>query len=326
LGSVALPAFAQDSATASALFDKALADMEAGRFEQACPAFAESYRLDPQAGALFTLAECEAKWGKFASAITHYGDYLQVFDRMSGVQRAAQRGRETIAAEQKKALYSSVPNLTLTLPPDAPEGTVVRRDNIILNGPALGLALPVDPGDHVVEVRLPTGQVSTEKLSLVAGQQLQVLLTLPTVPVPVAPASASASVPLSASASPPPAPAPVPNDEPRTTAWIIGGAGIVALGVGSYFGMRAFSKWNDAKSLCNDSKCPSQSNSLKSDAESAAMISNVGIGLGVIGIGLGSYLLFRPSSSESNQAEQSKVRVVPIVGARAAAISVGGAF
>ena len=72
-------AAAQDLAAAEALFSKGLADMEAGRYDAACPAIGESYRLDPRGGTLFTLAECEAKAGKIATAVARYDDAL--FDR-----------------------------------------------------------------------------------------------------------------------------------------------------------------------------------------------------------------------------------------------------
>jgi len=56
-------AMGQDSAASEALFNKGVGDMEAGNYQSACPALAESNRLDPRAGTLFALAECEAKIG-----------------------------------------------------------------------------------------------------------------------------------------------------------------------------------------------------------------------------------------------------------------------
>jgi hypothetical protein len=63
---------AQDVATAEALFNRGFADMDAGRYETGCKAIAASQRLDPRAGTLFTLAVCEAQWGKIATAASHY--------------------------------------------------------------------------------------------------------------------------------------------------------------------------------------------------------------------------------------------------------------
>jgi hypothetical protein len=39
---------AEDDAAAGVLFDRGLSEMQAGRFDKACPLLAESHRLDPQ--------------------------------------------------------------------------------------------------------------------------------------------------------------------------------------------------------------------------------------------------------------------------------------
>jgi hypothetical protein len=62
------------AAAAAAQFERGLAAMNGGRYEVACPALAESVRLEPRPGAIFTLAECEAQWGHHASADAHYAD------------------------------------------------------------------------------------------------------------------------------------------------------------------------------------------------------------------------------------------------------------
>ena len=68
-GALALPnpAAAQDESPAETLFNQGLEAMEAGNYEKGCPAIAESQRLDPRPGTVFTLAECEAKRGRIAS-------------------------------------------------------------------------------------------------------------------------------------------------------------------------------------------------------------------------------------------------------------------
>src|SRR5438477_5379956 len=92
--SISTRALAQDLAAAEALFNKGLADMQAGHYDTGCPSIAESYRLDPRPGTLFTLAECEAKGGKLATAVARYEDYLQLFARLTPDQQAKQKGRE----------------------------------------------------------------------------------------------------------------------------------------------------------------------------------------------------------------------------------------
>src|SRR5258708_11443534 len=89
-GAFARPALAEDSpsAEADALFRNGLDEMRAGRYEVACPMLAKSYQLDPLPGALFTEADCEAAWGKVATAIEHYQAFVNSLTTMPADRRA----------------------------------------------------------------------------------------------------------------------------------------------------------------------------------------------------------------------------------------------
>src|SRR5690349_6226508 len=50
------------------LFVRGREAMLRGDFESGCPLLAESQRRDARLGVLFTLAECEVRWGKGARA------------------------------------------------------------------------------------------------------------------------------------------------------------------------------------------------------------------------------------------------------------------
>src|SRR5438046_959901 len=76
-----------------ALFDGGVADMEAGRFEKACPAIETSYHLDPRAGTLFALAECEAQRGRTATALRLYTEYLSLYRAFTPRKKVEQRER-----------------------------------------------------------------------------------------------------------------------------------------------------------------------------------------------------------------------------------------
>src|SRR3954454_10869417 len=95
---------ADETGSAAALFETGLQHMQASRYAEACPKLAESYWLDPRPGVLFTLAECEARWGKLASAIAHYDDYLRLFGSMPAGLQAVQRERAEVARKQRAAL------------------------------------------------------------------------------------------------------------------------------------------------------------------------------------------------------------------------------
>jgi hypothetical protein len=186
---------AEESGSAAALFESGLQAMQASRYAEACPKLAESYWLDPRPGVLFTLAECEARAEKFASALAHYDDYLRLYGSMPAGLQAVQRDRAEVARRQRALLADRVPTLTLILPASAPPDVVVRRDDVTLGAPSLGAPLPVDPGTHVLVIQLPDGRRSSREITLRAGERLRVELELP--------AAASASAPAPDPSAPP---------------------------------------------------------------------------------------------------------------------------
>lgn len=234
----AAPAKAQDIAAAEALFNKGVADMKAGRYETGCKAIAESHRLDPRPGTLFTLATCEAQWGRIATAVSRYGDYLALFERLPDDKRAAQGERPRVAAEMRQRLLPDVPRLTVSLPAGAPAGTVVRRDGETVAEAALGVALPVDPGDYVLSTQAPGGPVTEQKVRLARGEKKMVTLAVKVAePEVVAPAVATAG----STAVPPRALPPVeagrggPSGR-RIAAYVVGSVGIAGLAAGGVLG------------------------------------------------------------------------------------------
>ena len=177
------PAAAQtDEAAAQVQFEKGLSEMRAGHHATGCPALAESYRLDPKAGALFTLAECEAQWGRVASAVAHYDEFAKKAAAMPPAQREAQRAREKVAQSQLELLRPRIPQLTVTLPPGAPDGAVVKKDGVVVAAPSLGVALPVDPGEHVFALETPDGGRTESRVVLAASEHKEVVLELPKAP------------------------------------------------------------------------------------------------------------------------------------------------
>jgi hypothetical protein len=298
-GSLAL---AQDAATAGALFDKGVADMQAGRFDAACPALEESQQLDPHPGTLFTVAECQAKWGKLATAVAHYQDYIGVVSRLPADQQARHHARVETANAQVAKLKPSVPLLTLVLPANAPEGTAVSRDGVRLQGAALGVALPVNPGEHVIVTRAPGGQDFTTSVSLASGQSKQLDLTVK--PAPVGPPVAAPA----ASAAPTPAPiepvVPNPNrmgEHPHsnTPAYIIGGVGVAGVVVGSVAGFMVLGKKSTVSAQCTDHVCDAAGVDAANSGKTLGLVSDIAFGVGIAGLATSAILLLTQPKAES---------------------------
>ncbi|HEY6462896.1 MAG TPA: hypothetical protein VIY73_22150 [Polyangiaceae bacterium] len=258
------------AAAAEALFRDGRAKMEAGDYVHACPLFAESLRLDGALGTLFNLATCEEDMGKLADAWERYGE---VVDRMPDTDE-----RRVIAAEHKAALTRQLPWLTVVLSPAAPPGTHVTQDGVELAGPSLGVPLPVDPGRHEVIVRAPGCAPRIFVVELAKAQRRLLSVEAGT---PGGEASAG-PVPLARSSGP---------TRTRTAGYVVGGAGLAAIAVGTVLGVRALGRRSDSEADCTGSVCRDASGiQAYSDARTLAVAADVAFGVGAIAIATGAYL------------------------------------
>lgn len=172
-------AHADDAAAAKGLFDTGLAMMKAGNYPAACTALADSYQLNPLPGALFTLADCEAKRGRLASAVKRYAEYLGVYAALPKDKQAKQHGREAHSRAQITLLAPQVPRVVLALPAGAPEDLALTLDGAPLDRAALGAPMQVDPGEHVIGAQGQEQRFSVEK-----GEQRTVAIELKAAPAP----------------------------------------------------------------------------------------------------------------------------------------------
>jgi hypothetical protein len=322
----AAPLHAQDSAAASALYDKGFAEMQAGKFATACPALAESYRLDPLPGALFTLADCEAKAGRLATAVARYDEYLAMFARMTPKEQTGQRGRDKLAAAAKVSLVPRVPTITLKLPASAPPGTQVMRDGLLLNTPALGMALPVDPGEHVITTQAPGGPKHEQRFTIGEGEKKEVDLEVvpppapepsaaaPSQSAPVAPASSAIPVPKApSSAADQRGPKQVPRGgSSHTGAWVFGGIGLAGIALGSVMGVMTLGKKSTVDKECKGTACSDAGMEAVEDGRTLGLVSTIGFGVGAAGVATAVILLLASSGGEKRS--EARPRLQPIVG------------
>ncbi|WP_437593062.1 hypothetical protein [Sorangium sp. So ce1000] len=280
----ATPAAAQDSATAAALFDRGLAEMEAGRYETGCKAIAESHRIEPKPGALFTLAICESRWGHVATAFTHFGDYLALHEQLTPEQKIRQGDRPKVAKKEREKLAPLVPELALSLPPGAPAGTVVKRDGRVVDGAALGVSVPVDPGEHVVSTQAPGGPVQETRVQLAHGEKKRVELQV--------------------SGAPPP-PADGPSGR-RTAMYVAGGVGVAGLVLGGVTGALTLGKKSAVREHCgsgiglsDETACDQAGLDAAESASTTGLLSTIGFGVGLAGLGAAAVLyLTEPKQSD----------------------------
>lgn len=311
------------AAGAEALYEEARALMKQGDYERACPKFKQSNDLDPGGGTLLNLAECYEKQGKFASAWSTFKEALVV------AQRDGKADRVDYAKKHLAIVEPKLSKITIEVPADANEpGLSVTLDGAPLGAAAWGVGMPVDPGTHQVTASAPNKTPFEQRIEIASGST--------TLKIPkLADASGTTAAPRPVDTDTEKKPV---HDEAsssngkRTAGFVIGGVGIVALGVGSYFGLRAFSKWSDREDHCKNG-CTAEAKTAGDDAKTAATISDIGFGLGLVAVGVGTYLVLssksssEPSASQRRESQQARApRILPIVGPTGGGLVLQGAY
>ncbi|MBI4701582.1 MAG: hypothetical protein HY744_10565 [Deltaproteobacteria bacterium] len=294
------PALAQEPTAADKLFDQGLAGMLKGSFESGCPALAESYRLDPRAGGLFTLAECEAGWGRVASAVAHYREYLGLFERMNAMQKLKQKGRDKMAEKQIKELGPQVPQLTLTLPAAVPEGVTVNREGVVVPPASRGVALPVDPGRHRIEVSIPGRGARVQEVEIAKGEHKSVELRLPARRLAGEPAEGGAE-----QAGPEKLRGP---SHRRTWALAAGSLGVVGLATGIIAGATSIEKKAVAGDNCPNTICNAEGHRANRTASALSALAGAGLAIGVAGFAGAAALWLTAPPAETGTKEPTTAR------------------
>jgi hypothetical protein len=323
---------ASQKAAAESLFDDGVKSMKAGHFADACPKLEESERIDPGIGTLLYLGECYEKTGRTASAWATFREAASTAQAQGELERAR------IASARADRLQAGLSKLAVRIAPETAQLSSLRvtRDNAPIESTLFGVAIPVDPGKYHI-VASADGYDSYEADVEVAANADSKTLDIPALKAAPKTASALQVVPATSpgvsattnptdsapSAASSAAPQPAPNSGLRSAAYVTGAIGVVGLGVGSYFGIRAISKNSDAEShcpkgaTCDDAEGPR----LTSQAKNAAVVSNITIGVGAAFVvaGVVLYLTSEPK-------REARLELHPIVSKDVAGIGFGGAF
>lgn len=272
------------------------------QLDQACADLGESQRRDPALGTLLALAICHDKQGRVATAWT---EYQRVADLARKSPDATDKKRLDYATEAAVKLEGKVPRL-LVQPPAGAAGLSLRLDGDDKGGAALGMALPLDPGEHRVEVAAPGKKSFTATVTVSAGGGTTTLSVPPLADAaaPPPPGPAVPPGPVAPLADRPPAPAPTPEgggrSMPRFAAGLaVGGVGLAGVVVGSIFGVRTFQKKGEItlKDCDVHNTCNAAGVALQEDAHRSATISTVAFAVGLTAVAGGVALVATSGSS-----------------------------
>lgn len=336
LSSVPTSAHAGDEASAEVLFREGVDHMKNNEFAKACEAFAGSNKSDPSPGTQINLAICHEKQGKLASAWTWYLSAVPLAMQKNQTERAETARKE--AARLEPLLHKLVINADVKL-----DGLTVTRGGVAMAKESVGRAIPIDPGEHLIEVSAKGKKPwkTTITMAATAGTD-----TLAVPPLEDAPEDKSGTGPGGGDAG---------QDDggsKRTIGLVLGGAGLAVLvgaGVVQLLAMGQDSDAQDIKDRLSGAgggpDCLNQSTPLdtpvggttcgalrteyqdeKDGATSKQTMALVLGGAGVVMVGVGATLFFTSPSKSSSSAGATTPRVSPLVSPTLAGFSLTGRF
>jgi hypothetical protein len=276
--------------------------MGEGKLAEGCAKLEQSQRADPQVGTLLNVAVCHEQLGRTASAWAEYLDAEAQADRLGQSERA------TFAREGAQRLEGQLSKLVLRTT-ETTSGLTILLDGKVFDASMLNTPLPVDPGEHRLEVSAPSKKTLSLTLAIATGPaeipcDIPPLQDLPPPPPPVATPLSPAPV---AQQSPAPQPAPVAppeHAEPAsggvpTWAWISLGVGMAGIVAGTVTGSMAMSKATQLKAACGEDKvCPDDQGSKLDTALTLADISTGSFIVGAVGSAIGITGILTSSSAE----------------------------
>ena len=287
------------------LFTEALADEQAERFQIALDKYREVGRVKDTAPVRFRIGMCLESLGHLAEAAEAYraANALAKGD-------PEQRKVERASGERLASVTPRLAHLAVVLEGGPYTDLEVQVDGRV--GDSVAIATPdgivVDPGRHTLHASAAGTTPFSSEVALGEGGRSAITVRL----VPDAPRAAP----------PPPVPiavAPPPSHARRT-------AGFVTLGVGAAFvaggAIALVVRENSARTVvdaCPESVCPlarkSEIEAAKSRAAAMGPLGGVLGGLGLVGLGVGTYLvLTSPSAPSGTSAGGVALRLTPTLG------------
>jgi hypothetical protein len=295
-----------------------------GRFKDSAELFTKAESLVHAPPHLLFLARSNVQLGRFVKAREAYLKIIK--EQLPPNAPEAFVEAQTAASAELPGIQPKIAKLTIkVVGAESVKDLTLTVDGDPIPAVMVGIAQPMDPGDHTVTVTATGMRADPARVSLHDAEQSEVTLTLVVDPNAAA-APPGGSAPGAGAAG---APVPASGEGASTAgdtaksgssgmkigAYVGFGVGALGLGLGTVFLLSSSSKRGQAQDLCTSEaqkaglpsgQCPdtvqSRWNSLNSDAKSAGTISAIGFALGGVGIATGVTLLVLSGKTNTEQA------------------------
>ncbi len=291
--SIAFADGTSDQALAQSLFDEGVRLMEQGKYADACPKLAESQRLDPGGGTLLNLGLCREKEGKLASAWSVYNTALSL------AIKDGRKDRELTARERVTALEPTLAKIVINVPEEIAKlrDLEVMLDGVRIGRAAWSLPTPIDVGNHVMTVSATDKRTWQQTVDVDHDSQV-VNVTVPSLE----------DAPQDRHPDAAPKPSPL-----RPIGLAVGGVGAAGIVLGTIGGVMAIVKRSDSNKECpggtGANMCSVKGVAANEDAKTFAWVANIGFGVGIVGLTVGTILFFMGKPQP-----QQRAWIAPVIG------------
>ena len=312
----------EERAGARAAADQGYDAFKSGRWSDAVDLFGRAESLVHSPTHLLFLARSQAKLGKLLEAKEAYLAVL----REPATASAQVRKQRSDAEKELAEIEPQIPYVTVEIRGlSSTDAFEVTQDGRPLPRALVGVARPVNPGEHVWQARTGAQQNVTESRSIEAGTRDNRVVLLLT-PDPNASAVAEPAAGAKSPAGNDPirdVPPPVAESSgPPALTYVGFGVAAVGAGVGVAFLLKKSSAENDLEQDCaNANPCPANSKrqGLLDDANQAGLISGIGFIGG--GVALAGAITLWLVDSSSHGADTAQPSIKPWVGIGSAGVS-----
>jgi hypothetical protein len=248
----------------------------AGRCDQAIPLWAEADRAYHAATIELRIAHCQALLGKVVEATATLEAMTK--DKLPPTAPDAFQQAQAQATAELPTVRARVATLAVEEPRPL-HISAISVDDVALD-PKKG-AYPIDPGRRLVRLRALSVDRQTAASwegPITFSDGLRRTLATRTMLVP----------------------APEPPHTLRNVGYVVGGAGVAAIGVGAFAGIAAITLGRPLERQCGPGRdqCPADQQDRISQVKTLSLVSDVFLASGVILLGAGGYLVVRDLLAE----------------------------
>jgi hypothetical protein len=271
-----------DQKKATDLFKKATDALGKKAYAEALELFKQSYALVPSPNSHLYMARCMALMGNDRAAYDEFSKVIEEADARAAAEPRYAQTRDSAKTERDE-VGGRIALLSVNVI-HFDESTTLKLNGDTVPRERWAKPVPLPPGAVEVQVESKSKPPAKLALTMAAGEKKELpfdVLAPPPGALGNTPAASATAV------APPPPSSGGKTNGMRIASYVAGGVGVLGLGIFAIEGLRANSTFSALKDECGAGPCPKGHVDEISKGKSQQTIANVGLVIGLVGLGAG---------------------------------------